>query len=93
MIKAGADPDTMDLSEQWPLNCLLPYPHSGCAGGTAGEVAEFLIKRGGVLIKESDLPYKGYYDDSGCKEDPSPYWNPGFKLINFITFSFRDEGE
>jgi len=91
LIKAGADPDTMDLSEQWPLNCLFPYPHSGCAGGTAGEVAEFLIKRGGVLIKESDLPYKGYYDDSGCKEDPSPYWNPGFKLINFITYFLYDE--
>ena len=93
LIKAGADPDSMDLSEQWLLNCL--YSYSGCAGGMAKDVAQFLISRG-ILIKESDLPYEpyGYGPYSECKEDSSPYWNPGYKLIDYERGPpCSDEGE
>ena len=91
MIKAGADPDSMDLSEQWSLNCIY-QDYGGCGGGNAIGVAKFLISRG-VLIKENDLPYEGDFMETECKEDSSPYWIPGYKLINFHRIPSSDEGE
>ena len=94
LIKAGADLASMDLSEQWPLNCA--YPFSGCAGGDAKEIANFLVSKG-IVIKESDLPYEPWVKNDNnyneCKEDSSPYWNPGYKLISSYWPGFRDEGE
>ena len=91
LIKAGADLKSMDLSEQWSLNCIY-QDYGGCAGGMAMNVGKFLISRG-ILIKESDLPYKGDARETECKEDSSPYWIPGYKLINFHRVPSSDEGE
>ena len=92
LIKAGADLKSMDLSEQWSLNCIY-QDHGGCAGGMAMNVGKFLISRG-VLIKESDLPYIGSSTwETECKEDSSPFWIPGYKLINFHRVPSSDDGE
>ena len=82
LIKAGADFDSMDLSEQWTMDCFNGMGMGmGCGGGENREIANFLIRRGGgVLIKESDNPYRGYNDV--CKND-LPYWNPGYKLMSY----------
>ena len=90
LIKAGADLDSMDLSEQWSLNCV--YSYTGCAGGVAMDVGKLLISRG-VLIKEEDLPYEGDASETECKEDSTPYWIPGYKLINRYRISSSDESE
>ena len=81
----------MDLSEQWSLNCIY-QDYGGCGGGMAMDVGKFLVSRG-VLIKESDLPYEGDASETECKEDSSPYWTPGYKLINFHRVGSSDEGE
>ena len=92
LIKAGADLDSMDLSEQWSLNCIYQEDYGGCVGGNAMDVGKFLISRG-VLIKEEDLPYEGDASETECKEDSTPYWIPGYKLINRYRISSSDESE
>ena len=88
LIKAGADFDSMDLSEQWAMDC----GGNGCASGYDTVIANFLIGRGGgVLIKESDNPYEMV--SRVCRND-LPYWNPGYKLLSYsYKRKCKDEGE
>ena len=46
LIKAGADLESMDLSESWALDCMM----DGCGGGVSRDVAQFLVSRG-VLVR------------------------------------------
>ena len=79
LIKAGADPESMDLSEQWLLNCS-PYG-SGCDGAWPTDYAKWIPTQG-VLMLEDDYPYTASSDKTSCKD--GPYWNPGYKIDNFI---------
>ena len=89
LIKGGADLNSMDISEQWTGDCKNGKP--GCAGGDSEDVTKWLIGRGGVLVKESDYPYKSYSDT--CKDDLT-FWNPGYKLKHyFYKHKCFDEGE
>ena len=79
LIKAGADWGSMDLSEQWLLNCS-PYG-SGCKGAWPEAYAKWLPTRG-VLMQEKDYMYTSSSNKDDCKD--GPYWNPGYKIDNFI---------
>ena len=82
LIKAGADWGSMDLSEQWLLNCS-PYG-SGCKGAWPEAYAKWLPTRG-VLMQEKDYMYTSSSNKDDCKD--GPYWNPGYKIDNFIQGS------
>ena len=86
MIKAGADLDSTDLSEQWLLNCS-PYGDGnyGCDGAVPKSYAKWLPTPG-VLMHEDDYPYTSGTSGSENKDDckDGPYWNPGYKIDNFI---------
>ena len=79
MIKVGADPDSMDISEQWLLDCS-PYGE-GCEGAFPADYAKWVPTRG-VLMHEDDYPYTATSDKNNCKA--GPYWNPGYKIDNFL---------
>jgi len=79
LIKAGADWGSMDLSEQWLLNCS-PYG-SGCKGAWPVAYAKWLPTRG-VLMHEKDYLYTNSANKDDCKD--GPYWNPGYKIDNFL---------
>ena len=79
LIKAGADWGSMDLSEQWLLNCS-PYG-SGCDGAWPDAYAKWLPTRG-VLMHEDDYLYTISANKDDCKD--GPYWNPGYKIKNFL---------
>ena len=91
LIKAGAaDLNSMDISEQWPGDCKNGF---GCAGGDSEPIAQWLIGRGGVLVKDSDYPTNPNYGNLPCKDDLT-YWNPGYKLLQyFYKTNCGDEGE
>ena len=82
LIKAGADQLSTDLSEQWLLNCS-PYGH-GCGGAWPEDYAKWLPTRG-VLMHEKDYLYTNSANKDDCKD--GPYWNPGYKIDNFIQGS------
>ena len=82
LIKAGADWNSMDLSEQWLLNCS-PYGR-GCGGAWPEDYAKWLPTRG-VLMHEKDYMYTNSANKDDCKD--GPYWNPGYKIDNFIQGS------
>ena len=99
LIKAGANLHSMDLSEQWVAFCDGDRPWSkgggngGCTGGTAEHAAKILIRSGGVLVTESEKPYTAY-DTDDCRPDDYTWWNPGYKLTDYLKkFSPSDEGE
>ena len=50
LIKAGADLESMDLSESWALDCIMHQTSYGCGGGVSRDVAQFLVSRG-VLVR------------------------------------------
>ena len=83
MIKAGADLDSMDLSEQWLLNCSPDGMDCDCAWP---KHYAMWLPTPGVLMHEDDFPYTSGISDSANKEDckDGPYWNPGYKIDNFI---------
>ena len=80
MIKAGADFDSMDISEQWLLDCG-PYGRGCCGTQGAPDYAKWLPTRG-FLVREGDYPYTKSSNKKNCKD--GPYWNPGYKIDNFI---------
>jgi len=85
LIKAGADFDSMDISEQWLLNC--SPKGSGCNG--AWTYADWIPTQG-VLVHEDDYPYTATSNKKNCKD--GPYWNPGYKIDNFLGgFDCSDE--
>ena len=77
LIKAGADFDSMDISEQWLLNC--SPKGSGCNG--AWTYADWIPTQG-VLVHENDYPYTATSNKKNCQD--GPYWNPGYKIDNFF---------
>jgi C1A family cysteine protease len=81
LIKAGADQMSTDLSEQWLLNCS-PYG-GGCNGAWPDAYSKWIPTRG-VLMQEKDYPYT--QPPISNKEDcqDGPYWNPGYKIDNFV---------
>jgi C1A family cysteine protease len=79
LIKAGADFDSMDISEQWLLNCS-PYG-SGCCGAWPKAYAQWVSTRG-VLMMEGDYPYTQSSNKKNCQD--GPYLNPGYKIDNYI---------
>ena len=79
LIKAGADPGSMDISEQWLLNCS-PYG-SGCCGAWPKAYAQWVSTRG-VLMMEGDYPYTQSSNKKDCQD--GPYLYPGYKIDNFI---------
>ena len=79
LIKVGADPDSLNLSEQWLLDCS-PYG-KGCKGAQPEDYAKWLPTRG-VLMNEKDYLYTNSANKDDCKD--GPYWNPGYKIDNFI---------
>ena len=82
LIKAGADLDSTDLSEQWLLNCS-PYGDGnyGCDGAWPDAYGKWLPTRG-VLMHEDDYLYTISANKDDCKD--GPYWNPGYKIDNFL---------
>jgi len=89
LLKAGADPSTLDLSEQWLLDCK-PEFAEGCAGARLRAYPEYLAKTGN-LMHEKDRPYDGaqaFYDQ--CPS--GPYWSPGYKIKYLIQWDSKDHG-
>ena len=78
MIKAGADLESTNLSEQWLLNC---SPYGDCNGAWPTDYAKYIPTQG-VLMHEDDYPFTGTSDKNNCKD--GPYWNPGYKIDNFL---------
>ena len=79
LIKAGADQLSTDLSEQWLLNCS-PYG-SGCGGAYPKDYATWIPTRG-VLSHENNYPYTATSNKNNCID--GPYWNPGYKIEDFL---------
>ena len=85
LLKAGAEPSTLDISEQWLLDC---SGQGSCAGASINAYQNWMV-RDGNLVHEKDNPYKGRKKDQ-C---PSvPYWSPGYKITMALTlWSTTDE--
>ena len=85
LIKVGADPDSLNLSEQWLLDCS-PYG-GGCAGSGDNAYSKWIPTRG-VLMHEDDYPYTATADKDICAFSASrpdlQYWSPGYKIDNSI---------
>ena len=82
MIKAGADYDSVDLSEQWVLDC--SKGDHQCKGVGTPRYAVFM-KQQGVLMHEDDYPYTKAKNPKICPD--GPYWSPGYKIDDFIWTS------
>ena len=83
MIKAGAAFDSMDLSEQWLLDC---SPDGLDCDGAFPKTYPMWLPTPGVLMHEDDYPYTSGTSDDVNKDDckDGPYWNPGYKIDNFL---------
>ena len=79
LIKAGADLNSMDLSEQWLLNCS-PYG-GGCNGAMPWAYFKWLPTQG-VLMHEKDYLYTNSANKDDCQD--GPYWTPGYKVDNYV---------
>ena len=89
LIKAGTDQLSTDLSEQWLLNCS-PYGN-GCNGAWPTDYYAWIPTRG-VLMHEMDYPYTDppIANKDDCQD--GPYWNPGYKIDNFVAgFGWTDK--
>ena len=88
LIKAGADPDSVDLSEQWLLDC---SPRGGCSGASTPVYGMWMRDHAPGLMHEDDYPVRRIKPDGWtskanktvCPVD-GPYWSPGYKIDKFI---------
>ena len=80
LLKAGAAAKTLDLAEQWLVDCK-PSGANGCNGAQLHAYQNYMAKVGKVM-HENDRPYKG----STKFQCPSgPYWTPGYKITKAPT--------
>ena len=79
MIKAGADYDSVDLSEQWLIDCSKGL--NQCKGVGTPRYGVFLRKQG-VLMHERDYSYTRGKNEKICPT--GPYWSPGYKIDDFF---------
>merc|ERR1712088_368051 len=75
LLKAGAARASLDLSEQWLVDCK-PANANGCNGASLSTYQQHMASTGN-LMHENERPYKG----STTFQCPSgPYWSPGYKI-------------
>ena len=80
LLKAGATLSTLDLAEQWLVECK-PKGANGCRGAGLSAYQKYMAKED-VLMHENDRPYIG----KTTFQCPSgPYWSPGYKIIKAAT--------
>ena len=82
LIKAGADYDSVNLSEQWLMDCRVKGEQ--CMGTGTSRYAVTMYKQG-VLMHEDDYPYTRKTNPQICPD--GPYWSPGYKIDDFIWTS------
>jgi len=80
LIKAGADYDSVDLSEQWLLDCR--KANRQCPGVGTSRYGNKVLKEQDVLMHEDDYPYTRKKNPKICPD--GPYWSPGYKIDDFI---------
>merc|ERR1712223_750127 len=79
LLKAGADRSTLDLSEQWLLDCTpieKPWDNQGCGGAKFLTYPKYMSETGN-LMHEKDRPYIA---DDTFQCPSGPYWSPGYKI-------------
>merc|ERR1712223_114116 len=80
LLKAGAAANTLDLAEQWLVDCK-PEGANGCNGAQLHTYQQHMANTG-KLMHENERPYKG----STTFQCPSgPYWSPGYKIVKAPT--------
>ena len=80
LLKAGAAKASLDLSEQWLVDCK-PANANGCNGASLSTYQQYMASTGN-LMHENERPYKG----STTFQCPSgPYWSPGYKITKAPT--------
>jgi len=80
LLKAGAAKASLDLSEQWLVDCK-PANANGCNGASLSTYQQHMASTGN-LMHENERPYKG----STTFQCPSgPYWSPGYKIVKAPT--------
>ena len=80
MIKAGADYGSVNLSEQWLLDC--SKGNKQCMGTGTPRYGVFLRQQGGLMMHEIDYPYTKGENEKKCPS--GPYWSPGYKINDFF---------
>jgi len=69
LIKNKTAYNSLDLSEQQPIDCSSSFGNSGCNGGWMGNVFDYVIKNG--LNIEATYPYTATV--AACKSNNGPY--------------------
>jgi len=80
LLKAGAAAATLDLAEQWLVDCK-PDGCNGCNGASLHGYQEYMAKEG-KLMHETGRPYLGKTEFQ-CPA--GPYWSPGYKITKAPT--------
>ena len=80
LLKAGAAAATLDLAEQWLVDCK-PENCNGCNGASLHGYQEYMAKEG-KLMHETVRPYLGKTEFQ-CPA--GPYWSPGYKITKAPT--------
>lgn len=98
LLKAGADLETMDTSEQFIIDCGVPLKlNDGCNGGLPHKTSALLVKLGGFTPSESDWGYAKRRRCPAENPDCEPYkeaceeimsksdewFNPGVQMTDF----------
>merc|ERR1711992_260862 len=80
LLKAGAAKASLDLAEQWLVDCK-PDGCNGCNGASLHGYQEYMAKEG-KLMHETGRPYLGKTEFQ-CPA--GPYWSPGYKITKAPT--------
>ena len=80
LLKAGAAASTLDLAEQWLVDCK-PSSANGCNGASLTAYQNHMAKEG-ILMHENDRPYLG---KTTFQCPAGPYWSPGYKITKAAT--------
>ena len=84
LLKAGAKKDSLDLSEDWLINCRTDGAKDVCAGAHITIYAEYMIKTK-KFIHEKTSPYM---TQKGSDLGPcltKHYWSPGYKFTKTVA--------
>ena len=75
LLKAGAAAATLDLAEQWLVDCK-PEGANGCNGAQLPSYQRYMAAKD-HLMHENDRPYQGKTEFQ-CPN--GKYWSPGYKI-------------
>merc|ERR1712212_899894 len=86
MAKAGAPTRSLDLSEQYLVDCGYDGDSmNGCKGAWPSAYTKWFANNGGVSPHEGAYPYLGKYPNLNCRKAKCvSKWNAGAKVVKSI---------